>query len=96
MPNLRQASAESRRQWLLAALGPVCVKCGATNCLTFDCIRPTGDDHHRMNKSNRMTYYTRQATQGNLQVLCSDCNSRKGSKPQPKYLPVTPTGSPHE
>lgn len=91
----RTAWAKRKREWLLAALGPKCVQCGATNCLTFDCRVPTGDDHHRLNQANRMTYYMRQAMMGNLQVLCSDCNSRKGAKLEPKYQPVKRTGVPH-
>jgi 5-methylcytosine-specific restriction endonuclease McrA len=70
------------------ALGPMCRECGATGCLTFDCIRPTGGTHHKLNPANRMTFYMRQAQAGNLQVLCSDCNSRKGAKLGPKYTAV--------
>lgn len=89
MPSPRASWAAKKRQWLLSALGPVCVKCGGTQCLTFDCRVPTGDEHHKLNPANRMTFYVREACRGNLQVLCSDCNSRKGAKLEPKYTPVS-------
>jgi 5-methylcytosine-specific restriction endonuclease McrA len=91
MPTRQSRWAETKRHWLLRALGGCCRKCGATNCLTFDCIVPTGDGHHRLNKANRMTYYCRQAEKGNLQVLCASCNSIKGSRLDPYYSPVKPT-----
>jgi len=63
---------------LLAILGPVCAKCGATDNLTFDCIEPTGDDHHRGSTDQRMLFYRKQHFQhDNLQILCDVCNGRK-------------------
>lgn len=83
--------AKGKRLWLVTVLGGKCKHCGATNCLTLDCIVPTGDAHHRMSQEVRITYYMRQAQKGNLQVLCSECNSRKGNRPQPRYQPVRHT-----
>jgi len=68
-------------------LGSKCARCGCTNCLTFDCIRPTGDKHHRMGSVARVTFYRNQLRMGNLQLLCSECNSRKGAAEQPRYVP---------
>lgn len=68
-------------------LGGKCVFCGLTSNLTFDCIRPTGDGHHRLSSVARVTYYREQMRRGNLQLLCAGCNSRKGARPQPAYVP---------
>jgi hypothetical protein len=69
----------------MAILGRRCVMCGITTNLTFDCIRATGGAHHKLSSPSRMSFYLAQFRRGNLQVLCHDCNSRKGAKPMPKY-----------
>jgi len=69
--------ARTARINLLLKLGMVCKSCGAEDKLTFDCIYPTGDAHHRMDTSQRMSYYHRQEREGNLQVLCAGCNAVK-------------------
>lgn len=71
---------------MLQSLGGKCVRCGSTSNLTFDCIKPTGDGHHRMSSIQRMTYYLTQARKGNVQVLCFDCNIRKGGHAQPPFI----------
>ena len=76
------------RDWLLHALGPFCVACGATDDLTFDCKSPAGHSHHVMPWHQRIAWYRRQALKGNVVVLCRPCNSRKGKKELPRYLPV--------
>ncbi len=53
--------------------------CGTTEQLEFDCIKPMGDKHHRYDTSQRMSFYRRRHAEGNLQVLCSTCNARKGA-----------------
>lgn len=64
---------------LFQKLGTACVYCGTTEDLTFDLIIPSLDDkHHRMNPYDRVLFYIQQDRQGNLQVLCDTCNSRKG------------------
>jgi hypothetical protein len=78
-----------RMQWLL---GGKCRVCGIGKCLTFDCIKPTGDAHHRMGSVHRVSFYRQQMRLGNLQLLCSSCNSLKGAKEQPRYITtVKPT-----
>ena len=79
--------ARRRRERMIAILGGKCCACGATNCLTFDCIKPTGDAHHRLSSVGRVCYYENQMRWGNLQLLCSECNSKKGAKPNPVYRP---------
>lgn len=70
--------AKAKRAELMATLGAVCVTCGTTEKLTFDCIQPQGDEHHRKDTSARMSFYRKQHAAGNVQVLCHECNSRKG------------------
>ena len=70
---------------MIAILGGKCRACGATNCLTFDCIKPTGDEHHRLSSVGRVCYYEAQMRRGNVQLLCSECNSKKGAKPEPAF-----------
>lgn len=85
--------AREKRAWMMAVLGGKCVRCALTTNLTFDCIRPTGDRHHRMSSVQRVTYYMRQMRAGNLQVLCHACNSAKGATHQDAYrLTVSPDG----
>jgi hypothetical protein len=69
-------------------LGKRCVHCGATDGLTFDCIKPKGQFHHKMSSARRISFYFLQARQGNLQVLCFDCNVVKSNKPNPVYVVV--------
>lgn len=72
---------------LRVILGGRCARCGLQHCLTFDCIKPTGDKHHRMGSTARVAFYKAQMAKGNLQLLCSACNSAKGASPQPRYVP---------
>jgi len=70
--------AISARAKLMEAMGEVCVVCGETIDLTFDCITDMGSEHHRKDTSTRMCFYRRQFLHDNLQVLCRECNGRKG------------------
>lgn len=81
--------AHAQRAHLLKILGEKCVRCMVTTNLTFDCIKPTGGRHHRLSSVARMTFYNRQFRLGNLQILCHDCNSKKGASPQPPYFAST-------
>src|SRR5271170_297973 len=73
-------------------LGSKCVICGTFSCLTFDCIKPTGHRHHKLGSVARVTFYREQMRRGNLQLLCSDCNSRKRDLPMERYITtVNPT-----
>ena len=71
---------------MIAMLGGKCAVCGCTNCLTFDCIKPTGDAHHRLSSVARLAFYWKQMQLRNVQLLCSHHNSKKGNSPQPVYV----------
>jgi 5-methylcytosine-specific restriction endonuclease McrA len=68
-------------------LGGRCVRCGTTENLTFDCIQPKGDAHHRLGSVNRVAFYKEEMRRGNLQILCALCNSKKRDLPNPAYTP---------
>ena len=72
--------AKAWRARILRILGPRCACCGATEDLTFDCIRPGGGNHARLEHSQRITFYRRQFSVGNLQVLCRRCNINKSDR----------------
>lgn len=74
------------RKALMLALGEVCSVCETKENLTFDCIVPTGHQHHRMSSVARAYYYQGQFRMGNLQVLCATCNRKKSDNPQPRYV----------
>jgi 5-methylcytosine-specific restriction endonuclease McrA len=69
--------ARRQRILLLFELGGRCVKCGVTEDLEFDCIKPMGDTHHKYDTSQRMSFYRQQWREKNLQVLCERCHNRK-------------------
>jgi len=59
-------------------LGGKCVKCGTRDKLTFDCIIPQGDKHHKKDSSVRMSFYRWQHFNfGNIQILCEKHNALK-------------------
>jgi 5-methylcytosine-specific restriction endonuclease McrA len=66
-----------RRAALMADLGDRCARCSSTANLQFDCIAPKGSEHHGLSLCDRLLFYERQHTSGNLQLLCSSCNQRK-------------------
>ncbi len=78
MARAQKEWARQKRHELMSLLGNVCAHCGTAENLEFDCIYPKGDRHHRGEASQRMCFYRRQFREGNLQVLCNVCNSRKG------------------
>lgn len=76
---------QRQREWgkrvragLFEALGRRCVLCGATEDLELDCILPMGHEHHRIEWSWRQSFYRQMHRAENLQVLCRECNGRKG------------------
>lgn len=81
----RSVRATQLRKRLMMILGGKCAQCGRTADLTFDCIKPTGDEHHRMNPLDRMHFYFQQTRFGNVQILCWTCNVRKGAREYPRY-----------
>jgi hypothetical protein len=62
---------------MVIALGAHCQGCGTEECLTFDCISPRGDTHHRWSAPQRISFYRKQMREGNLQLLCANCNALK-------------------
>ncbi len=70
--------AKKARFELQLKLGGVCAECGTDKDLDFDCIKPQGDQHHRMDTSHRISFYRRQHREGNLQLLCRyKCHKNK-------------------
>ncbi len=69
-----------KRTAIFEVLGAKCAACGVKDKLQFDLIVPqaTAKSHHgNFSFAMRMIFYCRQLSAGNLQVLCSRCNSRK-------------------
>lgn len=71
--------ANKARAKLIERLGGACKVCGATEKLEFDCMKPCGDEHHRLKSDSRMKFYKEQWTTGNLQVLCTKCHTKKSA-----------------
>lgn len=62
----------------METLGNRCAWCEDTEKLTFDCIIPRGDGHHRGSTDQRMCFYRKEhRDHDNVQILCHRCNSRK-------------------
>jgi 5-methylcytosine-specific restriction endonuclease McrA len=70
--------ARKRRELLIRLCGGCCVKCGSQEQLTFDCITPQGQGHHKLDTSHRMSFYFREFHLNNIQLLCHSCNAVKG------------------
>ena len=88
--------AKRQKEWarrarlaLLTELGNRCVYCGSTSALTFDCINPRGDTHHRLDTARRISFYRREHYQEkNLQIACEKCNAKKGDKSAHDFFPL--------
>ncbi len=89
MAKAQKEWARRKRRELVEMLGGVCAFCGAEEGVEFDCIVPMGDRHHKYDTSQRMCFYRKQFRQGNLQLLCHECNARKGDE-RPVLLLSTP------
>lgn len=72
--------ARRARAKLKEELGGCCVQCGTKRKLTFDCIVPVGEGHHRMDTSARMSFYHGQHVAKNLQILCKKHNEQKADQ----------------
>lgn len=84
----------SHKQWarearvrLIERLGGECEACGSRENLEFDCVKPCGDRHHKMDTSARMCFYHGQERAGNLQLLCSGHNNAKSLSERAPYVP---------
>lgn len=62
----KYTSKENVRKWVFAVYGEECLKCGTTENITIDHIKPVA-----RGGKNRLW---------NLQPLCQSCNSSKGTK----------------
>jgi len=71
---------------LKLVLGYCCAcGCGRFQRLQFDCIIPQGDRHHKIEFSWRISFYRRQAKQGNLQLLAEPCHITKTKTERTKH-----------
>lgn len=59
-----------------------CKACGSNINLEFDCIKPLGNNHGKLEWSWRMSIYRKQYEENNLQLLCALCHSKKSAKEQ--------------
>lgn len=88
--------ARSTRALLVERLGGRCALCGATETLEFDHVDPTTRTwvaRHR-DPSWRMSTLRREIAAGLIQLLCAECNKRKGGKELPKIEPGVDTDAP--
>lgn len=72
-----------KRTAIFEVLGSRCAACGGRDDLELDVIIPdaVAKSHHgSMSSNQRAVFYCRQLAAGNLQVLCSKCNSRKNNR----------------
>jgi hypothetical protein len=60
--------------------------CRTSEALTFDCIVPRGDSHHRGSTDQRICFYRSEMRFGNLQLLCLSCNCMKADLSQHSFL----------
>lgn len=84
--------ARQARVRLKAELGDRCADCTRMEpevILVFDCIKACGDAHHRMEMSQRMSFYHAQHKAKNIQLLCEGCNTKKSAAELPPREPET-------
>jgi 5-methylcytosine-specific restriction endonuclease McrA len=86
MSKRHKAWARTAKTHMRAQLGGVCAACGTVENLEFDCIAARGHRHHGMSSDQRACFYRAQFRLGNLQLLCTSCNARKGDMSQEDWL----------
>lgn len=76
----RKVIYRQKRAAFVVQLGGCCAQCGSTENLEFD--HPYGRDWiaRKHDQLTRLRLYRRDFSQGNLRLLCSDCNK--------KFLPL--------
>lgn len=79
MGQVQRRWAKFQRALITRLLGGRCAHCGEDDpkLLTFDCIQPKGDEHHKWKADKRITFYRIQMALDNLQLLCESCQTRK-------------------
>lgn len=85
--------AKKTKRRLLLKHGAKCAECGAEPSIATPWVRLTLDivvpcdhgKHHDYEWSWRVSFYNQQDKAGNLQVLCLQCNSRKGHRDRAHY-----------
>ena len=75
--------AKRARVKLIEQLGGRCAQCGSLKDLELDHLYPSQTIinrpwNKRQDSSHRISILRREAKEGLLQVLCSECNKRKG------------------
>jgi len=83
MAKRQKAWARKVRDQLIDQLGGQCVHCGATERLEFDHINGRDWPAAQTEWSHRMSIVRREASEGQIQLLCRRCNARKGEPAPP-------------
>jgi len=65
---------------LVIELGGQCVNCGSTENLEIDHKKPRQWRLEAVEMGRRVSRYVREAREGLVQVLCSECNKLKGDR----------------
>jgi hypothetical protein len=73
---VRKKRTSERRKALIEKLGGKCALCEATEELCFDHPQRKTWQPRTVNQGQRQRMYERDAEDGNLRVLCWDCNSK--------------------
>lgn len=75
--------AKKLRAFWKHELGGKCEMAYTGKCrgqLTFDCIIPQGDAHHKGSTDQRMAFYVKQIRLNNIQLLCEKHNAQKKAR----------------
>lgn len=69
-------------------LGGQCALCGETHDLEFNHIYKRDWKPSKLNRYRRMLRYRREAKEGLISLLCSDCNKRYRPLPRESAVPA--------